>query len=132
MTKDELSAALVLASKIQRLQASLADLRAGGVRATGTTAPVQGGPGAIHPGQLAVEIEERISSLTREWEGERDFIRRCILRLNILSELEEQVMLLRYVECRAWKAVAKATGYTYDRLKQINQECLGKITQRYP
>lgn len=131
MTKSELSAALSLARKIQRLQAALADLRAGGLRATGTTAPVQGGPGVMHPGQLASELEQEIVTLIREWEVEREIIRRGILRVG-LTELEERVMLLRYVECRAWREVAVATGYTYERLKQINRECLAKITHGYP
>lgn len=126
MTSEELNAALVISKKIYRLQCKLDDLRAtGGVGATGNSTPVQGGQGA-DPGQLALELSQEIASLKNQLIVEQTVIRRYIEKLP-LSEEEQKLMRLRYVDCRQWKTIEVSLGYSRSRVFQLHSAIVEKI-----
>jgi len=126
VTNEELNAALVISKKIYRLQCKLDDLRAtGGVGATGNSTPVQGGQGA-DPGQLAAELSQEIACLQRQLAVEQTIIGRYIEKLP-LSELENKVMILRYVKCRDWKNIAFSIGYSQSRMFDFHVSAMSKF-----
>lgn len=126
VTHDELNAALALNRKLDRLRGRLEDLEAtGGVRAAGSAAPVQGG-GSVTQAQVAAELSQEIGELARQLEIEQTIIRRALDKIP-LDELERKLMVLRYVECWPWRAVAKRIGYEPSRTYDHHKSALKKF-----
>lgn len=119
MDTNELNAALTLKRKIDRLEARLDDLRqTGGVGGTGSNTPVQGGTG-MFVGQIATELAQEIWGLQRQFEVEQVIIRRYIEKLD-LSDVEQKLMVLRYVECKPWAVIQKCLGYAARQTYRIH------------
>lgn|GEM_PF-5161444 len=119
MTTDELNAALSLQRKIDRLQARLDDLRAtGGIGGKGDNTPIQSSAG-VFAGQIAAELAQEIVELKGKLVIEKEIIRRYIEKLN-LDGIECKLMILRYVECRPWKAVGMSMGYAERQIFRIH------------
>lgn len=128
MSECELRAALDLMHRIHRLQEGLEDLRrSGGVRSPRASEPIRGGPGAVPPGQIAAERAEEIAQLEKELEVEREIIRRYIVKQD-LDELEQRVMLLRYVDCRPWEQVAQTVSYSVRHVIRIGDCAIQKMS----
>lgn len=125
MTKQELEAALVLRRRLTRLENSLADIRAtGGVKSSGRNGTRAGG--GCDPGQIAAELAEEIETLREEYKDEQKYIRRRLEEYPLEGD-ERKVMLLRYVECRAWRYVCKAIGYAERQTFRVHAGALEKL-----
>lgn len=121
MTTEELNAALDISRKIKRMQAQLSDLRAsGGVGGAGLSAPVMGGV-SISPGQIVIEIEGEIAELQQRLAIEQEIIRRALAKIP-LSDVEQKVMGLRYVECWGWRDISQRLGYSEAWIYKIHEK----------
>ena len=77
-------------------------------------------------GQVAAELAQEIADLTRKWEIEREIIRRYIGKAP-LEEVENKIMVLRYVECRLWRTIEVSLGYSKPHVMRIHNSALGKL-----
>ena len=126
MTHDELCAALILTRKIDRLQASLDDLReSGGLRSPKMSERVQGGA-SVGVGQIAVEIAAEIEDLEQQRRIEQAVIGRHLEKC-LLDDTERKVMRLRYVECLPWKIIKSAMGYEIAHVYRLHDKAKNMI-----
>ena len=128
MTQNELSAALDLQRKIDRLEESLKSLHdTGGLKGVcSDNTPVMGGEAGVYPGQLAVEIEQEVAGLKEQQKIERAIIQRFIEKQQ-LEELERKLLHCRYVECLTWTDVALSVRYSKRYAMKLHNRVLKKI-----
>lgn len=123
MTESELKAALKIKTKINRLQDRLNDIHVtGGVGAVSNSERVSGGE-TQGIAQQAVDIECEIAELTKEFEIEKEIVRRTIEKVG-LEELQERILVMRYVDCLLWKHIEGRIGYGHSRTMEFHQEAL--------
>ena len=119
MTGEELEAALALHRRLERLTDELARLEADG------GAPGEPG-GSLFQAQMAAELTREIGGLREELSRERARIA-AALEAAPWEGVSRRLMVLRYVECRPWRAIGALTGYAQSHLYRLHRAARGMI-----
>jgi hypothetical protein len=128
MTFDELTKPLKLFNRIERLKESINSIIYDGrYKSPCTVERVSGGCNVQNMEQVAIEdLDAKITRLRNSLNLEREYIRRFILGFH-LEEIQEEILICRYVECLYWKEIAKRIGYTEQQLHSIKRGILKNI-----